>query len=339
MRSSAAVSLLAALPTTWAWGQLGHATVAYMAQALVADETTTWAQKILADTSSDYMANIASWADTYRYTSAGKWSEPFHFVDAQDSPPSNCNVDYERDCTEAGCIISAMANYTRRVSEKSLAKLQKEYALRFIIHFVGDSHQPLHNEAYKLGGNEISVDYAGATVNFHAIWDTQIPEQINSDSSFSLSDAQSWANELIQEVQTGVYSSQASSWTSSVNVNDVIDTVTAWSSEANALVCSSVVPNGWDAVQSGDLSEDYYNSVVPTVELQIARAGVRLGAYLDQLSGAVAAPSKKESKMKRDLMSYSLDGRDFLPPSRPLTPAQKARRAADYACGCNDHKH
>lgn len=339
MRANIALSALALLPSaTWAWGELGHATVAYIAQSLVQPETVSWAQGLLSDTSSDYMASIASWADDYRYTSAGKYSAPYHFVDAQDSAPSSCNVDYERDCTEAGCIISAMANYTRRVKETSLSATQREYALRFIIHFVGDSHQPLHNEAYDLGGNEISVDYAGSTTNLHAIWDTQIPEQIYGDSSFSLSDAQSWANELLQEIQSGVYSNMTSTWTESVNVNDVIDSVTAWSSEANAFVCSVVVPNGWDAVQSGDLSESYYESVVPTVELQIAKAGVRLGAYLDQLSGAVAAPSST-SRVKRDLMSFALDGHDFLPPSRPLTKAQKKRRAADYACGCEDHAH
>ncbi|KAF2157935.1 putative nuclease PA3 [Myriangium duriaei CBS 260.36] len=331
MRPTTAAPLLALLPTTFAWGELGHATVAYMAQSLVATKTTTWAQGILGDTSDSYMASIASWADSFRYTSAGKFSAPFHFVDAQDSPPSSCNVDYARDCTDAGCIISAMANYTQRVSNTQISKAEQENALRFIIHFVGDSHQPLHNENYKLGGNGVDVTYSSKDTNLHSIWDTAMPEQINGKKTYKLADAQTWATELLTEIKSGVYKSQSGSWTSSVNANDVIGTVTAWSSEANAFVCSVVAPKGFDVLTSGDLSEDYYNSVVPTIELQIARAGVRLAALLDQLSGAKTAPAASEKVV--------LAERDILPPSRPLTLAQKQRRAADYECGCEDHAH
>jgi hypothetical protein len=69
------LTLLSLLSTrAYAWGTLGHETVAYIATGLVKSNTKAWAQSILGDTSPSYLANIATWADTYRYTAAGKFS-------------------------------------------------------------------------------------------------------------------------------------------------------------------------------------------------------------------------------------------------------------------------
>jgi len=58
----------------YAWGALGHETVAYIATELVKNETRTWAQGILGDTSPSYLANIATWADSFRKTGEGEFS-------------------------------------------------------------------------------------------------------------------------------------------------------------------------------------------------------------------------------------------------------------------------
>lgn len=58
----------------YAWGALGHETVAYIATELVKNETRTWAQGILGDTSPSYLANIATWADSFRKTDEGQFS-------------------------------------------------------------------------------------------------------------------------------------------------------------------------------------------------------------------------------------------------------------------------
>ena len=114
-------------PTVYAWGNLGHETIAYVAQDFVSSETATFVQKILGSTSSSYMASVATWADTYRYTSAGEWSEPLHFIDAKDkyvdnksqgrrkayqnSPPTACNVNFARDCATSKCVVGALTNF------------------------------------------------------------------------------------------------------------------------------------------------------------------------------------------------------------------------------------
>jgi hypothetical protein len=103
--------LSAQLPSTLAWGAMGHETVAYIASNFVKTATKTYFQTLLGDTSADYLASVAAWADSYRYTTAGKFSAPYHFIDANDSPPSSCSVDYDRDCGASGCVVSALANY------------------------------------------------------------------------------------------------------------------------------------------------------------------------------------------------------------------------------------
>jgi len=94
-----------------AWGNLGHETVALIAQQYISSATVTFCQNILGDTSDTYLANVATWADSFRYTSAGRYSAPYHFIDAEDDPPKSCNVDYERDCGSGGCVVSAITNY------------------------------------------------------------------------------------------------------------------------------------------------------------------------------------------------------------------------------------
>jgi hypothetical protein len=121
------LSALLQATMTAAWGTLGHDTVAYIAQNFVTNRTAAWAQGILKDTGSSYLANVATWADTYRYTAAGKFSAPFHYIDAEDDPPTSCGVDYARDCGEGGCVVSAIHNYVRVASKSRLSRERTGY--------------------------------------------------------------------------------------------------------------------------------------------------------------------------------------------------------------------
>jgi hypothetical protein len=103
---------------------------------LVTTPTKTYFQSILGDTTTDYLAAVATYvssslqlyekyltqsqADTYRYTTAGLYSKPYHFIDANDSPPSSCSVSYSRDCGSGGCVVSAIKNYVSIASSCSI---------------------------------------------------------------------------------------------------------------------------------------------------------------------------------------------------------------------------
>ncbi|ORY56905.1 S1/P1 nuclease-domain-containing protein [Pseudomassariella vexata] len=324
---------LAALQGAQAWGTLGHATIAYIAQNYLTDTTATWAKGVLSDTSSSYLANIASWADTYRSTTAGAFSAPFHYIDAEDSPPTSCNVDYDRDCGSTGCSVSAIANYTQRVGDGRLSAANTAEALKFLVHFLGDITQPLHDEALETGGNGIIVTFDGYdTDNLHSDWDTYIPEKLVG--GHTLADAKEWADTLTTEIKSGAYKSVAVSWVKGDDITDAVGSAMMWATDANALVCKVVMPNGVAALQTGDLyTNGYYESVIGTVELQIAKGGYRLANWLNMI---VDANLKRRGEGAQVRPLPDLMGRDLLPPLRPLSRAKMARAAIGYGCG---HEH
>ncbi|KAI2625158.1 nuclease S1 precursor [Xylaria nigripes] len=289
-RTAAGIALLvsAALPGALAWGAMGHETVAYIASNFVSADTKSFFQDLLGDSSDDYLAGVAAWADSYRYTSAGKFSEPFHYIDANDSPPTSCGVDFDRDCGDEGCIVSALQNYTTILLDGRYSDANHQIAAKMIIHFVGDIGQPLHCEALDVGGNTIDVSYDGDDTNLHAIWDSNIPESISGGSS--MSSAKSWAATLTAEINSGDYKSQAADWLTGLSVDTADDrkaTALQWATESNAEVCSTVLTDGIDAVQGKDLSGDYTTTASPVVKLQIAKQGYRLAKYLDAIVAAM----------------------------------------------------
>ncbi|KAE8350005.1 nuclease S1 [Aspergillus coremiiformis] len=276
---STATLVLAQL--THAWGNLAHETVAYIAQSFVTASTETFCKNILGDDSSSYLAKVATWADSYKYTDVGEYSKPYHFIDAHDHPPTRCGVDYERDCGSAGCSISAIQNYTNILLDSPTSPDAVD-ALKFVVHIIGDTHQPLHDENLEIGGNAIDVTYDGRETNLHHIWDTNMPE--NAAGGYGLSVARSYAALLTRRIRSGEYSSKRRSWTSGIDINDPVATSMVWADDANSFVCSTVLDDGLAYIKSTDLSGKYYDKSQPVLEELIAKAGYRLAAWLDLIA-------------------------------------------------------
>lgn len=276
------------------------------------------------------MASVATWADTYRYTTEGKFSAAFHFIDAEDNPPESCNIDYDRDCGATGCIVSPIANYTQRVQNPDVLPVQQiNYALRWLIHFLGDITQPLHDENLALGGNNIDVTFDSTSTNLHHIWDTNMPEKFVG--GYTLADAKIWAANLTVEIKTGKYKKQATSWFGSANINDPVSAALAWAVDGNSYVCSVVLPEGETAVESTDLGGAYYQTAIDTIELQVAKGGYLLAHWLDQIATAQGVSVRRRSRTNSP---SNLDGADLLP--KELSKAKLARQAVGWGC---DHEH
>ncbi|PMD62413.1 S1/P1 nuclease [Hyaloscypha bicolor E] len=265
-------------PLCSAWGNMGHEAVAYIATNFVTTPTKTYFQNILGDTTTDYLAAVATYADTYRYTTAGLYSKPYHFIDANDSPPSSCSVEYSRDCGSEGCVVSAIKNYTSRVQSGTLSAANVAQAAKF----VGDIHQPLHDENLDVGGNDITVTFDGTSTNLHHIWDTNMPEKYAGGSTIAV--AKTFAATLTTAIKTGKYESDKAGWLTGIDITDPVSTAMVWASDANSFVCSTVMPNGVSAVEGVDLGGAYYTAAIPIVEEQIAKAGYRLAAWLNLIA-------------------------------------------------------
>ncbi|TVY92305.1 Nuclease S1 [Lachnellula willkommii] len=122
------------LPTSHAWGSLGHETIAYIASNFVCPATQSLFQTILHNQTTSYLAGVATWADSFRYTAAGRFSAPFHFIDAEDDPPASCGVVYARDCPVEGCVVGAIRNYTAQLLDPDLGAGSRNMAAKFVVH-------------------------------------------------------------------------------------------------------------------------------------------------------------------------------------------------------------
>jgi len=164
--------------------------------------------------------------------------------------------------------------------------IRKE-ALMFLMHLVGDLHQPLHVEDLARGGNNISVCFRKACSgnNLHSVWDKYIPHKIVGISNTATNDqekvaAADWADKLFTLNQAnGIFSQRECS-----DVSKAADCSLGWAKESNKWICKYVLEKGVEWLKNNDLSLEYYDGAVPVVEELIGKGGARLGAWLNALA-------------------------------------------------------
>lgn len=186
MAALVAASLFA-LPLTVAslsaWGVVGHRVVARLAWALMTPAARDHAASLFEvgpepgrDTRAhEAFVAAATWADEVRPDRPETYN--WHFVDI---PVGEARYDAARDCppTEKGdCAIAQIARARLEVVDASRSLALRAEALKFLIHIVGDLHQPLHAiDNHDRGGNDVKVAALrgedGRGTNLHAVWDT-----------------------------------------------------------------------------------------------------------------------------------------------------------------------
>ena len=158
------IFLLVSLSSSvYGWGQDGHSLVAAIAQSLLTDQSSTFVRNHLSADVNGNMSKVASWPDEILHPDRDhnwEWSKQLHYVN---TPDWTCVYDREKDCnwtTGQRCVDGAIQNYTVRLADSHLDDTQRQQALEFIIHFIGDAHQPLHaGFGGDEGGNELHGKY------------------------------------------------------------------------------------------------------------------------------------------------------------------------------------
>jgi hypothetical protein len=230
------------------------------------------------------ISDAAVWADHQKFKYP--FTKPWHYLDAEDKPPNTCHVSYEADCKEDGCVISAIENMTHQVQDLSLEKTQQGDALKFLIHFIGDLHQPLHVEDKLRGGNDLHVcfdNHCAKNTNLHSVWDTDIPHKLNNlkhkpKHNEEKEPAVKWAEKLFQSQGLRPLQAECSDTHSPLKCSMV------WAAETNRLNCDFVFKNGVEWLANTDLGGKYYDEAAPIVEAQILKAGIRLAVWLNALA-------------------------------------------------------
>jgi hypothetical protein len=146
-------------------GTLGHLAAGRVAESLLC---ATARRTITALTGDDDLGATGLWADRARRTPRYEQTAAWHYMNIEDG---RSITDFEHP--PEGDVLWAIADAFSRVQNADLSRRERLTALRLLVHFVVDIHQPLHiGRASDRGGNTIEVRFGGEVSNLHRFWDT-----------------------------------------------------------------------------------------------------------------------------------------------------------------------
>ena len=230
------------------WGVKGHQTIALIAQSQLTPATQATIDRLLALEPGSSLMSISTWADEHRDSSNTRW----HYINF---PRGDCHFQKQRDCPDGECVIEAI-KMQRAIFHSTAPDPDRLLALKFLVHLVGDIHQPLHaGFGDDRGGNTYQLQYQSEGTNLHALWDTPMVEQFRRNpvelAGFILAD---------YRLRKPFPSSD----------------VVSWAEQSCAIVST---PGFYPGRQ---VAHDYLEEYAPVAELQILRAGYRLAELLNQ---------------------------------------------------------
>jgi hypothetical protein len=271
--AGAAVAIAIATQSLMAWGGQGHRIVGLIAAERltpVAKQNVAW----LLDGQS--LAEVASWADTI--TSEQQQTSFWHYLNI---PPGAAGYDRDRDCprqpgVSAGsradrwrdCVVDRITYWEGRLADVKLDRADRATALKFVVHFIGDLHQPFHALGVGRGGNDIQVRVFGEATcggdpakpspcNLHSVWDSRLIAHRKTEDAQYVAQLQ----KLIVDKRWGAQPP---------------GTPELWAEQSWRLAREAVVQPGTN------IDEGYYRRHIGVIDERLALAGVRLAAVLNR---------------------------------------------------------
>ena len=173
-----------------AWAALGHPLIGELAQRHLTPAASAQVSALLAGQREPTLAGVAYWADALRSQDPAtyKRTAPWHYLNAKGG---GCDFQLARDCPDGNCVVGAIEKQRAILADASQPREARRDALKFIVHFVGDVHQPMHASSHTdAGGNGFQVSlrtdlepeaYARKQyvdgimgTNLHSVWDYYI---------------------------------------------------------------------------------------------------------------------------------------------------------------------
>jgi len=233
------------------WGFKGHRAIASIAQKHLTSNT---AYVVSAYLKGESMSSVATWADENRTATTAPW----HFLNLPLGLTHEQFVKYvsESDNNVYTAILKAEAN----LKDKSLSADQKNEALKYLIHLVGDAHQPMHiSRKEDKGGNTIQVRFDNMGTNLHSLWDSKLIDHEG------LSEAD------IAKTYDVATPAQIKQWQSDSPLEWI------WESyQISSELYAQVKPGQ-------DIDDAYYQKYIVVIRRRIDQAGIRLAGELNKL--------------------------------------------------------
>jgi hypothetical protein len=276
-RIAAALSLaLLAAATVETWSPQGHRLVASIAGSHLTPAARRSVSSLLA---TENLADVAVWAD--QYLEGNHQTAFWHYVNI---PAAAANYDRERDCpTQPGvtagrrgdrwrdCVVDRIHYSRQRLSDRSLDRTDRAIALKFLVHLIGDLHQPFHALGVERGGNGILVSVFGSPdcsyddgtpypCNLHGVWDTVLVAHRRLDD-------RQYVAALEREITRRGWQAME------------VGTPEQWAMESHGLARAALVSTG------ARVDESYFRAHISVVDERLALGGLRLASVLNRSLG------------------------------------------------------
>jgi S1/P1 Nuclease len=282
------LSIFTALPA-YAWWETGHRTVARIAAGHLTPAARTRIARILEvpDTDEDItnaLVKASTWADEVaKETHTGPW----HYIDLaiQDHKsdiPERCQDD---NCAPARIRLFAaqLAGHPAHPANTQWSQLD---ALRYLVHFVGDLHQPLHDISdADLGGNCEQLDPPiGRAKNLHALWDGEIVNAINADDRALAADLESEIRELSPHRERQIAEGKEDDWVWEAHEIAIRDIYRRLHIPVEPVEFPHSCAEAPEAITSLrlEIPASYISDMRPVVREQLIKAGLRLARLLNE---------------------------------------------------------
>lgn len=265
------ICLLLLAPVALAWGPLGHRLVGDLAARQLTPAARAEVARLLAGEPEPTLGGVASWADQLRDTDPDRFkaTSRWHYINAKGG---GCDFDVARDCKDGDCVVRAVEEQAKILADKAQPLEKRRDALKFIVHFVGDMHQPMHaGNRDDAGGNKFQVslrtsiqpeEYARKNyvngvmgTNLHSVWDYYILAAADRKPA-------AYARKLRDQLPPK---------------DDVsVGAPLAWATESCALIdAKSIYP------QQHVMTHAYLDAMRPLAEKRLVTAAVRLAELLN----------------------------------------------------------
>lgn len=274
-------ALSAASPAALAWSALGHRMVGAIAERHLTPQAEARVRELLAGEPDPSLAGVAYWADALRNQDPPRFklTSKWHYINAQGG---GCDFDEARDCPDGNCVVAQIEKQRAILADRTQPRDARRDALKFLVHLVGDVHQPMHaGDRTDAGGNQYQISLATALepeayardkyldgvmgTNLHSVWDYYI---LGAAGFGAGGDAVApYANRL-----------DALPWPPSNEAP--LFAPMAWAKESCRLIeARHIYPDGHK------LDDAYLDAMRPLAEQRIRQAAWRLAAMLNETLG------------------------------------------------------
>ncbi|MGS2721992.1 S1/P1 nuclease [Paraglaciecola aestuariivivens] len=237
----------------FSWGQTGHRVTGAIAEQYLSPAALKAISQLLPY---EDLAEASTFADEMRSSPGEFWQKttvPWHWVTVPEG-----KTYAQVGAPEEGDAYSGLAYFTKQLTDPASSREQKQVALKFIVHIIGDLHQPMHaGNGKDRGGNQVKVSWFWEDSNLHRVWDTGMIDGENLSYT-----------EFTAKLSRKITPEQAKAW---------------METDPNVWIAESIKIRDQVYPKSEKLNYEYLFNHLPIVKQRLQMAGVRVAAYLNTL--------------------------------------------------------